>query len=137
MHKKAHAGTGIMYGIVVTSMLLLSSYLVMSKTSQTYDTALVTTSVNMDKAEGVAQWAMQQAENFFKSQIDASVALSVGSTTSGNLTVPTDPNNLAGATQTVGTYNAVISVKRGKYYYLTVNGVFNGNQFTSKKIFYY
>jgi hypothetical protein len=132
-----HPGYGVLFGIIVGGTLLVSASLINSKLNQVAETRHVKTQANINQAADAFLAAWENATNYFKSQLDASQPVNIGTTTTGNITIAADPANITGATQPIATYTATVTGKSGNNYWLSVATTTQGNTTVTEKIYNY
>jgi hypothetical protein len=132
-----HPGYGVLFGIIVGGTLLVSAGLINSKLNQVAETRHVKTQANINQAADAFLAAWENATNYFKSQLDASQPVNIGTTTTGNITIAADPANITGTTQPIATYTATVTGKSGNNYWLSVATTTQGNTTVTEKIYNY
>jgi hypothetical protein len=133
---KHHAGAGVMFGMMLIMVLTLSTTLICGKLSQGPEIRVSRSRLDTNKASGMNQLAWDSAVTYFKQLIEAGTTISAGASTSGNLTLPTNPSTLSGVS-TIATYNATIEQKNGHYYWMRVSVTNNNSTSSMEKAFNY
>jgi hypothetical protein len=148
-----HTGNGILFGTIITSVLVISSLSVGAKMSQSGEISNTKANNNVVKAKTMAQTAWNKVKKDLITSLDAGNVFSSGASLgSGELCSPANPANVSGTSvatttscsslnlQKIGNYTASLpSVNgvRGNKYQLKITTTVNDQTYTVSKAFQY